>query len=63
MSKDKGKEVEQDVADKVTEYVYKNYKRFKDKTLIIRDQGSHFTILHHITGAPLFLGKSILTAK
>jgi len=60
MSKDKGVEVTPEVAEKVTEYVYKNYKTYKDKPLIIRDKGSYFTVLKHINGGPLFLGKKII---
>jgi len=60
MSKDKGIDVSPEVAEKVTEYVYKNYKTYKDKPLIIRDRSSHFTVLKHINGGPLFLGKKII---
>ena len=49
MSKDNGIDIEPEVAEKVTEYVYKNYKNYKDKPLIIKDRGSYFTIL----GLPL----------
>jgi len=57
---DKGEDVTPEVAEKVTEYVYNNYKLFKDKPLIIKDRGTHFTILRHITGAPLVLGKGVI---
>ena len=60
MSKDKGKDVSPEVAEKLTEYVYSNYKLFKDKPLIIKDRGTHFTILKHITGGPLVLGKGVI---
>ena len=60
MSKDKGKDVSPEVVQKLTEYVYENYKLFKDKPLIIKDRGSHFTILRHLTGSPLFLGKKVI---
>ena len=60
MSKENGIDVEPEVAEKVTEYVYKNYKNYRDKPLIIKDRGSHFTILKHINAGPLFLGKGII---
>ncbi len=57
---DKGVEVTPQIQEKLTEYVYKEYKEFKDKTLIIRDKGTHYTIKHNINGAPLFLGKGVV---
>jgi len=60
MSKDKGIDVSPEVAEKVTEYVYNNYKAYKDKPLFIKDKGTHFTILKHITAGPLFLGKGVI---
>ncbi len=56
----KEEEVTPEVAQKVTEYVYKNYKSFVDKPLTIKDKGSHFQILKHKDEGPLFLGKTIL---
>jgi hypothetical protein len=44
----------------VEDYVYKKYKSFEGKELIIKDMGSHFQILKHRTGSPLILGKDIL---
>jgi hypothetical protein len=52
--------INQDVIDSVTDYVYKNYKTYKDKQLIIRDFGNHFRVLKHKDGSPLILGKSII---
>ena len=46
--------------EKVTEYVYKNYKTYKDKPLIIEEFGSFFTIKRNKDESPLILGKSIL---
>ena len=53
-------DINQNVIDLVTEYVYKNYKTYKDKQLIIRDFGNHFRVLKHKDGSPLILGKSII---
>ena len=44
----------------IEEYVYKNYKSYKNKTLIIRDFGNHYRVLKHITDSPLILGKGIV---
>ena len=46
--------------EQVTEYVYKNYRTYKDKQLIIREKSNCFHILIHKDGSPLILGKSIL---
>jgi len=60
MSKYKGEDVTPEVAEKVTEYVYDNYKTYKNKPLIIKDKGSHFTILRNMTEGVLVLGKKII---
>ena len=39
---------------------YNGKINFKDKTLIIRDKGTHYTIKHNINGAPLFLSKGVV---
>ena len=57
---DKGLEVTPQVQEKLTAYFYNEYKDFKDKTLIIRDKGTHYTIKHNINGAPLFLSKGVV---
>jgi hypothetical protein len=44
----------------VTEYVYKNYKLYKDKQLIIREFDNCFHILKHEDSSPLILGKKII---
>jgi hypothetical protein len=44
----------------ITEYVYKNYKQYKDKPLIIRDLDNCFHVLKHEDGSPLILGKKII---
>ncbi len=50
----------EDTIKKVTEYVYKNYKSYKDKQLIIREKDNCFHICKHEDGSPLILGKKIL---
>ncbi len=45
---------------KVTEYVYKNYRSYNKKNLIIREYDNCIHILVHEDGSPLILGKSIL---
>ena len=52
--------MDKEVIQLVEEYVYKNYKTYKDKQLIIRDFGNHFRVLKHKDGSPLILGKSII---
>ena len=49
-----------DVVDQVKEYVYKNYKSYVGKELIIKDMDSHFRIYKHENGSPLILEKTIL---
>jgi len=49
-----------DTIEKVTEYVNKNYKEYKDKDLIIEEVETCFRIYLHKTGGPLILGKGIL---
>ena len=44
----------------ITEYVYKNYKSYKDKQLIIRELNNCFHILKDEDSSPLILGKSII---
>ena len=51
MAKDKGQEVSDDIKNKLTEYV---------KTLVIRDKGTHYTVLKHIHGGPLYLSKGVV---
>ena len=45
---------------KVEEYVYKNYKSYEGKQLIVKELESCFHVLKHKDGSPLVLGKSIL---
>ena len=44
----------------VIEYVYKNYKTYKDKPLIITEHDNCFHVLKHEDGSPLILGKDII---
>ena len=46
--------------DKLKNYVYENYKGYKNKVLIITETESCFRILKHKDGSPLILGKSII---
>jgi len=50
----------EDTKIKITEYVYKNYKSYKNKQLIIRELDNCFHILKHEDGSPLILGKKII---
>ena len=50
---------EEDI-EKITEYVYKNYKWLKNQKLIIREFDNCFHILKHEDGSPLILGKKII---
>jgi hypothetical protein len=49
-----------EIIKQITEYVYKNYKTYKDKQLIIREKSNCFHIMAHEDASPLILGKSIL---
>ena len=52
--------MDENIRKQVTEYVYKNYKLFKNKDLIIKEYNNCFHILLHIDSSPLILGKTIL---
>jgi len=52
--------VEPEIADKITEYVYSNYKSYKGEKLIITELNNCYSILKNKDGSPLFLGKSII---
>ena len=45
--------------EQVKEYVYNTYKMYKDKTLIITECESHFSVKVHQDESPLILSKSI----
>lgn len=46
--------------EQVKEYVVNNYKHLKDKTLIIEEFDSHYTIKVNKDESPLILGKGII---
>jgi len=48
------------IIQQITEYVYKNYRSYKDKQLIIREKENCFHIVLHEDSSPLILGKGIL---
>jgi len=50
----------EETKQQVTEYVYKNYKQYKDKPLIIRELNNCFHVLKHEDGSPLILSKGIV---
>jgi len=52
--------MEDNTKQQITEYVYKNYKQYKNKQLIIRELKNCFHILKHEDSSPLILGKSII---
>ena len=52
--------MDENTRKQVTEYVYKNYKFYKDIQLIIKEYSNCFHILLHIDSSPLILGKTIL---
>jgi hypothetical protein len=50
-----------EISELVQEYVYKNYKSYKNKTLIITEHTNHFSVRRHKDEAPLVLGKGIMS--
>ena len=50
---------EEDI-EKITEYVYKNYRWLKNKKLIIREKENCFHIVANEDASHLILGKSII---
>ena len=52
--------MEDNIKQQITEYVYKNYKTYKDKQLIIKELDNCFHILIHEDSSPLILGKGIV---
>ena len=50
---------EEDI-EKITEYVYKNYRWLKNKKLIIREKENCVHIVANEDASPLILGKSII---
>jgi hypothetical protein len=52
--------MDEKIIKQITEYVYTNYKLYKDKQLIIKKLNNCFHILTHEDSSPLILGKGIL---
>tara|TARA_R110000851_G_scaffold16855_1_gene54292 strand:- start:13 stop:174 length:162 start_codon:yes stop_codon:yes gene_type:complete len=52
--------MEEETKQQIIEYVYKNYKSYKDKQLIIREKNNCFHIVTHEDSSPLILGKKII---
>ena len=50
----------EEIKQQVTEYVYKNYKLYKNKQLIIKEFDNCFHVLIHKDSSPLILGKKII---
>ena len=50
----------EEIKNQITEYVYKNYKQYNNKQLIIRELKNCFHVLKHEDGSPLILGKGIV---
>lgn len=46
--------------EKVEQYVYTNYKSYKDLPLIIEEFDSHYTVKLHKDESSLILGKSVV---
>jgi hypothetical protein len=46
--------------EKVEQYVYDNYKSYKDIPLIIEEYDTHYTVKAHKDGSCLVLSKSIV---
>ena len=47
--------------DAVVSYVEAKYPKYKNKSLIVREFGSHFRVNLHKDGPPLVLSKAILS--
>ena len=50
----------EETKNQVKEYVYNNYKSYKDKQLTINEFDNCFRVLKHEDGSPLILGKTII---
>ena len=60
MSKKEKVVIAPEVIEKVTKYVYKNYKSYTDKVLFIDECSNCFTVSDHKDGSPIILGKGII---
>ena len=56
-------DITKEIMNSVTQYVWANYKQYKDKPLIIREYDNHFKINMNKDGSPLILGKGIVDEK
>ena len=52
--------INEQAIEQITDYVWKNYKTYKNKQLIIREKSNCFHVLIHKDGSPLILGKGIV---
>ena len=50
----------EDIIQLVTEYVYKNYKKYNGKPLMISESSKCYHVLAHKDASPLILGKGII---
>ena len=50
----------EEITKQITEYVYKNYKLYKNKQLINKEFDNYFHVLIHEDSSPLILGKKII---
>jgi|TARA_R110000772_G_C13060830_1_gene415277 hypothetical protein len=49
--------------DAIKEYVYKNYKVYKNKDLIVTEHDNHYSVRDNKDGSPLVLSKTIAYEK
>ena len=50
----------EDIIQLITEYVYKNYKTYKGKMLMISESDKCYHVLTHKDASPLILSKGII---
>jgi len=60
MIKENENKIDDILIKKITEYVYKHYRTYKDKQLFIRETDKCYHVLSHTDASPLILGKGIL---
>ncbi len=48
------------IHEKIKAFVEKNYKKFYNDSLIVKEVGNVFCILNHPDGSPLILSKGIM---
>jgi hypothetical protein len=54
-------QINPEIIAKITNYVYENYRDYKNKNLIITEHDNCFRILKHKDGSPLILGKTVIS--